>query len=219
MKTILFHGPSGSGKDTQLDLLAEKIQFERIGTGDMFRRMYEEKDPDAIEAYNFWSQGKFVESHLTYKMLEKWVKQYDKDSNWYFVSVVRNPDQIKPFDELLAKYDRKLDTFVHFTLSESVAIERMSLRTMCKICGTTYHSLYKPEKVKGVCDKDGGELIVRDDDKPEQIKKRLSEYNKTIQPILREYSERGLLIDIDASPSIELIHEKLISELKERGLI
>lgn len=205
-KTILVHGPSGSGKDTQVDLLVEKFGFEKIGTGEMFRAL-SKKRKDIAELVN---SGKFIPSELTYELLNEWMESYDEKKDWIFVSVVRTDDQIELFDELLKKFNRKLDYFIHFSLTPEKAIERMSLRKICSICGENYHEIHKPEKVQGVCDKDGGKLIKRDDDKPESIKKRLQEYDSSIEPILQEYKKRGVLVDIDASPSIEEIHAKVL---------
>ena len=209
-KTILVHGPSGSGKDTQVDLLLEKFDFEKIGTGEMFRDLA--KKDTGIE--NMLKSGQFIPSDLTYKLLSDWMKNFNSEKSWIFVSVVRVADQIELFDRLLEKYDRKLDTFIHFSLSAEKAIERMSLRKICVVCGENYHDKYKPEKVEDVCDKDGGKLIRRDDDKPEAIKKRLQEYDKTIEPILKEYESRGILIDIDASFTIEEIHKVVLEKLR-----
>jgi adenylate kinase len=213
MKTFLFHGPSGCGKDTQVDLLVRDYDFQKIGTGEMFRKMYEDNDPDAIEAHEYWGKGIFVPNDLTYKMLPKWLKSYDSTKDWAFISVVREVGQISLFDNLLKAYDRTLNAFVHFKLTEEAAIERMSLRLVCPKCNTTYHEKYKPETVKGICDKCGVQLVQREDDKPEKIKSRLSEYNRTIAPILEEYSRRGILVEIDATPSIAEIYKEIITKL------
>ncbi len=211
--TILFHGPSGCGKDTQVELLVEQYNFESIGTGEMLRKMFAESDPDAIEANKYMTQGKFVPNEIVYRMLPKWLDKYDQSKNWAFVSVVREVGQIPLFDELLEKKGRVLDKFVHFKLSEETAIERMSLRWYCPKCGATYHDKYKPEEKKGYCTKCSTKLVKRDDDQPEKIKERLREYNRTIQPILDEYEKRGILIEIDAAPSIEEIHQNILQSL------
>lgn len=213
MKTILFHGPSGSGKDTQAELLVEKYNFENIGTGEMFREMYSQGNIDAIKAHGYWSKGKFVPNDLTYKMLRDWVKKFDKDKNWAFVSVVRDPGQIKLFEEVLEEVGRELDYFVHFTLSEEKAIERMSLRWVCPNCDATYHEKFKREQVKGFCDKCGTRLVQRVDDKPDRIKTRIKEYNRTIKSIINYYEEKGIVIEIDASPGIQEIHKVVVEKL------
>lgn len=213
MRTILFHGPSGSGKDTQVELLVQKYEFENIGTGEMFRRMYKEGDIESIKAYQYWSKGQFVPNELTYSMLDRWVRKFDIAKPWAFVSVVRDAGQIPLFDNLLQNNERTLDAVVHFQLSEEKAIERMSLRKICPYCDATYHQKYKPEKVEGYCDKCGTKLIQREDDQPDKIKLRLKEYNRTITPIVETFRQRGILIEIDAAPSIEEIHTQVIARL------
>jgi len=213
MKTILFHGPSGSGKDTQVELLVAKYDFVNIGTGEMFRTMYKEGDIEGNKAYLSWSKGHFVPNELVYSMLNKWVKRFETDKHWAFVSVVRDPGQIEMFDNLLSENGRTLDNVVHFTLSEEHAIERMSLRRICPYCDTTYHIKYKREKVEGYCDRCGMKLVQREDDQPEKIALRLKEYNRTIAPILETYKQRGVLIEIDATPSIEEIHTQVVTKL------
>jgi adenylate kinase len=205
-KTVLVHGPSGSGKDTQVDFLVEKFGFEKIGTGEMFRALSKERK-DIAQLIN---SGNFISSDLTYELLNEWMGNHDQQKSWIFVSVVRTPDQIKLFDELLNKFGRKLDYFIHFSLTPEKAIERMSLRKVCSVCGENYHEKYKPEKIEGICDKDGEKLVRRDDDKPEAIQKRLDEYDKAIAPILEEYGKRDVLVDIDASPTIEEIHAEVL---------
>ena len=213
MKTYLFHGASGSGKDTQVDLLVKNYGFEKIGTGEMLRAMFDSNDPEGVSAHEYWGKGLFVPNDITYSMLTKWVQNYDPSKDWAFVSVVREVGQIPLFDNLLSKYNRVLDAFIHFTLSEEAAIERMSLRKICPICGTTYHEKYKPEKVMGMCDKCNVPLVRREDDQPEKIKVRLQEYNRTISPILDEYRKRGILVEIDATPSIDEIYKEIITKL------
>ncbi len=213
MKTILFHGPSGCGKDTQADLLVKNYRFEKIVTGEMFRTMYDMADIDGIKAHEAWGKGKFVPDDITYRMLPRWLTRFNPTKDWIFVSVVRSQGQIALFDNLLKESSRNLDAFIHFKLSEEAAIERMSLRWVCPNCNQIYHEKYKKERIQGFCDACGMRLIQREDDQPERIKSRLEEYNRTIQPILDEYRNRGILIEIDASPSIEEIQKEIITKL------
>jgi len=210
----LFLGPSGSGKDTQVDLLAEKIPLERISTGEMFRTMYEEGDPLGVKAHDeYWSKGLFNPDDQVFELLEKWLERFDQQKAWAFVGAVRRETQIPKLDDVLAKYDKKLDAVVNFTLSVEAAIERRSLRWICEDCGLNYHEKYKPEKNKGFCDECGGKLIQREDDTPEKTRSLMAEYNKGIEGIKKEYEKRGIWIDIDASPSIEEIHKVVCKKL------
>lgn len=211
--TILFHGPSGSGKDTQVDLLVDKYGFEKIGTGKMFREMYSQGDKEGVEAHKYFSKGHFVPNDLTYKMFAKWLDRFDSQKDWALVSVVRDIGQVPLLDTLLKEKDKNLDYFVHFVLSEEAAIERRSLRWICSNCERTYHEKYKSEKIKGYCDKCGKKLSQRIDDTPEKTRSLLGEYNRTIEPIVKEYRRRGILIEIDANPGIEEIHQDVIRSL------
>jgi len=217
MKTILFHGASGSGKDTQVNLLAKDYNFENISTGEMFREMYSQGNIDAIKAHAYWSKGKWVPNKLTYKMLNEWVKRFNQEKNWAFVAVVRDREQIPLFEELLQEQKRELDAVVYFKLSEETAIKRLSLRWTCSHCGSTYHEKYKTEKVKGYCDRCGTKLTQREDDTPDRIKVRMRENERTIKPILDYYQEQGLLVEIDAEPDIEGIHNDVVERLKLNG--
>ncbi|MDD3661906.1 MAG: nucleoside monophosphate kinase [Candidatus Dojkabacteria bacterium] len=204
-RTVLVLGPSGSGKDTQIDKLAALCGYEKIGTGDMFRREYEKKTPEGIEAYSYWSKGVWVPDELVYSIFSIWMKQYDPEKPWIFSQVVRAPGQVGLFDDLLKTYGRSLDAVVLFALSEEAAIERMSLRRHCPKCGREYHLKYVPPKKGEVCDDDGEDLVSRDDDTPDSIRQRLREFNGKTRPVIDAYTARGLLVEVDASPPIEMV--------------
>lgn len=194
-------------------MLVEEYGFLNIGTGQMFRTMYEEGDKRAVKAHEYWGVGNFVPNDITYDMFTDWLKRFDLTKDLVFVSTVRDIGQVPMFDESLRKNKRKLDKFVHFKLSEEEAVARLSGRTVCEKCGEPYHPKWKKEEVEGICDKCGSKLIQREDDKEEKIRERLEEYNRTIGPILDEYRKRGILIEIDASPSIEEVHKEIIEKL------
>jgi len=215
MNTYLFHGPSGCGKDTQVDLLLKEYpgKLERIATGEMFRKMYEEGDSDGLDAYKYWSKGIFNPDEQVYKMLGKWLERFDPKKDWIFVSAVRRAGQISLFDDVLRKYNRTLTTFVHFKLNLEAVLERRTLRWVCPECQKNYHKKYNPEKNKGFCDIDNARLFQREDDTKEASEKLFEQYNETIKPILDEYQRRNILIEIDASPDIETIHNEVVKRL------
>lgn len=213
MKTFLFHGYPGSGKDTQVNLLVERYGFENIGTGEMIRYMYKHGDIQAIRANEDSLKGHLVPNEIIYSMLNKYILKFDSEKNWAFVSVVREKGQIPLFDNLLDTTGRKLDSFIHFTLTPEISIERISLRSICPHCDETYHDKYKAEKVKGYCDRCGSKLTKRGDDSKEKVLVRHKEYERTIAPILDEYRKRDLLVEIDATPGIEEIHRVLVERL------
>jgi adenylate kinase len=212
MKTFMFHGPSGSGKDTQVDLLADYLDMAKINTGDMYRTMPGEGDEMAIKwAKKVWEEGLFPKAEITYTLLDRYVKRFDPKKDWVFVSIVRTLDQIPAYDEFIEKQGRELDAFVHFKLDEDVAIKRLSQREFCTVCKKTYHKVHNPSKVDGICDIEGAKLETRPDDQPEQIRARLKQYNESIGPILEHF--KGVLVEIDASSTIDEIHKEIIEKL------
>lgn len=213
MKTFLFHGQAGAGKDTQVEELLQKYNFERIATGEMFRKMAEEGHPFAVELNKKIEKGVWPNPKETYTLFEEWIKRFDKNKDWILVSVARYSEQIPYLDEVLKKEGRQLDKVIHFSLHESEALKRLAGRKICPKCQGTFHPIFKPEKKKDICDYCGTKLIVRDDDKPESIKMRFKQYEETIKPFLEEYNKRNILVEIDASPSIEEIHKQVLKAL------
>lgn len=212
-----FLGPSGSGKDTQAELLAKLCGYEVIGTGDMFRSEYEKKTKEGMEAYKYWSKGKWVPDELVYDLFGSWIKKYDASKPWILVQVVRTEPQVKLLDDLLLEYTKNISLVVYFKLSDEVAVERMSLRRYCPKCGRDYHLIYKKPINDEICDDDGSKLMIRADDYPEAIKQRLSEFREKTSPILDIYRERGMLVEVDADPSIKIIHKDLVKLLSNYG--
>lgn len=215
--TMIFLGPSGSGKDTQADLLSKLCGYEVIGTGAMFRAEYEKKTKEGIEAYRYWGKGKWVPDELVYRLFRNWIKQYDPQKQWIFIQVVRTSPQVKLFEDFLKEYDRKLDKAIYFQLSDEAAIERMSLRRYCPKCGRDYHLKYKKPKNDEVCDDDGIKLVIRDDDNPKSIKQRINEFRIKTEPLLEIYKKRGIMVEVNADPSIKEIHKTLVKMFSNEG--
>lgn len=209
-KTMLFLGPSGSGKDTQIDLLTDLCGYVSIGTGEMFREEYEKKTELGRKAFEYWGKGEWVPDDLVYQLFSEYLKKYDSTKPWIFSQVVRTSAQIDLFDSLLEKFDRTLDKVVYFNLSEEAAIERMSLRRFCPVCNRDYHLKYKKPLSDDICDDCKVPLEIRPDDHPDAIRKRLDEFNEKTRPVLDAYRKKGILIEVDASPSINDIHKTLL---------
>ncbi|KKR05660.1 MAG: Adenylate kinase [candidate division WS6 bacterium GW2011_GWF2_39_15] len=214
MKTYLFHGQAGAGKDTQVEMILKKYDVERIATGEMMRKMKEEGDPYAVEVFKKVAQGIWPNPEETFTLFAQWIKRFDPKKDWILVSVARYVDQIPFLDKVLTDVGRKLDKVIHFTLTEGKALERLAGRKICSNCQGTFHPTFKPEKIEGICDLCGGKLEVREDDKPESIKKRFEQYAVSIKPYVEEFNKRGILIEIDASPSIEEIHKEVLKHLE-----
>jgi adenylate kinase len=217
--TVLVLGPSGSGKDTQIDKIATLCGCEKIGTGDMFREEYEKGTEVGVRVYEeYWGKGLWVPNETVYEVLENWIAKFDEDKKWIFSQVVRDPGQVELFDDLMRKLGRTLGLVIHFTLSEDAAIERMSLRRHCPKCGREYHLKYLPPVQDEKCDDDGTALVAREDDTPDAIKQRLAEYREKVLPVVETYRDRGILAEIDASPPIEEVWKSVRQEITDLNL-
>lgn len=214
-KTVLILGASGSGKDTQMNLLVEKCGYTPIGTGDMFREELAKKTPLGIEANKYWGKGHLVPDDLVYQLFSEYIKKYDSSKPWIFSGVVRTVPQIKLFDDLLSGFGRKLERVIYFNLSEEDAIVRMSLRRHCPMCGREYHLKYNKPKNDEVCDDDGTKLSTREDDHIGPIHERLEYFRNKVLPAIEVYRKRGILLEIDAAPTVEEIHEDVMKKINK----
>jgi adenylate kinase len=200
---LVFIGAAGSGKDTQAEILAQKHGFQVISSGQIFRDAIAANTPEGLEAEKYTDAGELVPDDLVYKMLERYVQTHKSD-NMIFTGTVRTSPQVEMMDETLAKLGTKLDYAVYFKLGDADAIRRISGRRYGPT-GKMYHLEFKPPLKEGIDDETGEPLIQRDDDQPEAIAKRLAEFHKNNEDVLRKYKERGQLIEIDANQSIEAI--------------
>lgn len=208
---LLFIGPSGSGKDTQAELLVEKNQFLRVSTGDLMRDI-SEGDHEIQKLIRKSMNEGFLADNFVFGLLQIYLS--DNHSEHMILSgAVRKESQVELLDFTLFKVEKKLDKVLYFDLSDEEAIKRMSGRLYCPIDNTNYHLLYNPPKKVDTCDLCGSALKRRDDDNPDAIKARLLDFHKDNDAILSMYEKRGILIKIDASKSIEEVHRDVVESL------
>ncbi len=200
---LIFLGPPGSGKGTQAELLADKLDIPHISTGDIFRDNIKKETDLGKKAKEYIDKGQLVPDHVTNYMVKGRLEKLD---GYILDGYPRTIPQAKFLDCI-----QDIDKVVEFELSDKEVIKRISGRRTCKKCGAMYHIVWNPPKKKGVCDECGSALIQRSDDKPETIKKRLEVYKKQTAPLIDYYSDK--LIKIDASPSIEKIHAVVMRRL------
>lgn len=212
-RTMLFLGLAGSGKDTQADLICNICDGEKISTGDLARSEAESGSDLGKIAQDYMSKGLLIPDEVIHKILRSQLSKFDNEKLWAFSGTVRTVNQIPMFDETLKIFERELDKVIFLELSDESIVNRLSKRRFCPKCNTTYHPDFKKSKVEGICDKDGEKLIQREDDKPEIVRTRIKEERKTIFPVLSEYEKRGILLGIDGEPSIEEIHNIIMSKL------
>ena len=208
---LLFIGPSGSGKDTQADILKEERDFDTVSSGELLREISSGETRMQRIIKDQMNKG-FLPDRIVYGLLE----MYFAGTDWerlIMTGVIRRHSQIEMLDNALINYGHKLTKAVYFQLSDEIAVKRLGGRRVCEPCSLNYHLDFGPPKAEGKCDKCSGPLIQREDDTPDGIKARLSAFHQESEPILRTYKERGQLLTIDADHGISEIQEELVSQL------
>jgi len=205
---IVLIGPQGSGKGTQAKLLKDKFKIPHISTGVMFRENIAKKTELGLKAKAIIDSGKLVPDEITTAMVKDRISKDDCRKGFILDGYPRNLSQAKALDTFA-----KIDYVVDVEITDALAIKRLSSRRQCRVCGAIY-GIDIPSKKPGICDKDGGELYQRDDDKPEAIKKRLDVYHRETEPLIDYYKEKGVLVRIDGSQPVKKILNDLLNELR-----
>jgi adenylate kinase len=199
----IFLGAPGVGKGTQADLLAKKIGIRHISTGDMFRENIRNQTLLGKEAKSFIDKGQLVPDFVTNNMVKDTVSRETKG-----VILDGYPRTVNQADFLSSIV--QIDKVINFTLPESEIIKRISGRRTCRNCQTVYHVVWNPPKKEGICDKCNGELIQRTDEIPETVRSRLDVYRNQTAPLIDYYRNKKLLVNIDASPSIDDVFKEVL---------
>jgi len=202
MKIIMLGAP-GAGKGTQAERIAEKYGIPHISTGDIFRKNIKEGTELGKEAKQYMDQGKLVPDELTVRLLLDRVSAEDCSGGYVLDGFPRTIPQAEALEEALTKLGEKIDFAIDVDVPDENIVNRMSGRRACVKCGATYHLKYIPPKKEGICDECGSELIIRDDDKPETVKKRLAVYHEQTQPLIEYYSGKGILHTVDGTIDAE----------------
>ena len=210
---IIMLGAQGTGKGTVAGLISEKTKWPQISTGDIFRKNISEKTELGIEADKYISQGNLVPDEITVPMVANRLKQEDAKDGAILDGFPRTIPQANALDEALAKDGEKIEFAIDIEVPDENIINRMSGRRSCKDCGAIFHVQYNPPKKENCCDVCGGELILRDDDKAETVKKRLDVYHEQTAPLIAHYKEAGSLHEIDGTQDIKVVFEEIKSIL------
>lgn len=198
MKIIMLGAP-GAGKGTQAKMIAEKYSVPHISTGDIFRANIKNGTELGMEAKRYMDQGQLVPDELTVKILLDRVAQEDCKNGYVLDGFPRTIPQAEVLDKALTELGDSVDFAIDVDVPDENIINRMGGRRACVTCGATYHIKHVPPKTEGICDKCGAELILRDDDKPETVKKRLDVYHAQTQPLIDYYTAKGILHTVDGT--------------------
>lgn len=212
MKIIMLGAP-GAGKGTQADLIAEKYQIPHISTGDIFRANIKNGTELGKKAKTYMDQGMLVPDELTVDLLMDRIAQPDCAGGYILDGFPRTIPQAECLDAALEAKGDCIDFAVNVEVPDENIIRRMSGRRACLTCGATYHVEYKAPKQEGICDKCGSALVLRDDDKQETVKKRLSVYHSQTQPLIDYYEKKGVLKEVDGTQPMEAVFEDIVKNL------
>ena len=208
MKIIMLGAP-GAGKGTQAKKIAEKYQIPHISTGDIFRANIKNGTELGKKAKTYMDQGLLVPDELVCDLVVDRVKQEDCKNGYILDGFPRTIPQAESLDEALGQMGESLDYAINVDVPDEHIVNRMSGRRACVGCGATYHMVYAPTKKEGVCDVCGAELILRDDDMPETVQKRLSVYHEQTQPLIDYYKGKGILKDVDGTKDMDVVFQAI----------
>lgn len=210
---ILLMGPPGAGKGTQAEKLTEVLDIPHISTGDMFRKAIKEQTELGKKAKSFMDKGELVPDEVTVGIVADRIKEDDCTNGFLLDGFPRTVNQADALGAMLSDLGIKLDSVINVEVPVDELIGRLTGRRICKSCGATYHMIFNPPKVEGVCDKCGGELYQRDDDTEATAKNRLEVYDKQTAPLLEYYKNSGLLVNINGNQSMEQVLKDILHVL------
>ena len=212
MKIIMLGAP-GAGKGTQAKKIAEKCGIPHISTGDIFRANIKNGTELGKKANTYMDQGLLVPDELVCDLVVDRIQQDDCKKGYILDGFPRTIPQAESLDKALQAIGEKMDYAIDVEVPDENIVKRMGGRRACVGCGATYHLVYAPTKKEGICDVCGGELILRDDDKPETVQKRLGVYHEQTQPLIDYYKNQGILREVDGSVDMEDVFKEILNIL------
>jgi adenylate kinase len=213
MKIVLLGAP-GSGKGTQAKRLTDELSIPQISTGDILRAAVKKGTEMGLKAKEFMGKGALVPDDVIIGIMRERLKEKDAEKGYILDGFPRTIKQAEALDAMLHEMNRALDHVLSIYVSEDELLERMTGRRTCKNCGTMFHEEFDPPKKKGICDKCGGELYTRDDDKEETIRARFKVYRESTFPLIDYYKAKKLLRDIEGVGSIDEIYGRIKGALR-----
>lgn len=202
MRLVLL-GPPGAGKGTQSAVLSRNYKIPHISTGDILRESVKSGAPLGLEAKAFMEKGELVPDELVTGIVVERLKKDDARKGFILDGFPRTLKQALDLDAALTNMTSGIDMILYFETSEKVAIDRLSGRRVCKKCGFNYHIRNIPSKTAGICDKCGGELFQRPDDKESTVRNRLKVYEAQTKPLIEYYSKKGNLVKVSGDLGVD----------------
>ena len=213
MKIIMLGAP-GAGKGTQAKMLADKYSIPHISTGDIFRANIKEGTELGKKAKTYMDQGLLVPDELTCDLVVDRISKEDCKNGFILDGFPRTIPQAECLTNALKERNESMDYAVNVDVPDENIISRMSGRRACLNCGATYHIVNIPTKVEGICDRCGEKVVLRADDEPETVKKRLDVYHSQTQPLIEYYDGQGILKTVDGTVPMETVFEDIVKVLE-----
>ena len=214
MKIIMLGAP-GAGKGTQAKMIAAKYGVPHISTGDIFRANIKNGTELGAKAKEYMDKGLLVPDELVVDLVIDRFKADDCAKGYILDGFPRTIPQAEALDKALSAIGDSVDYAINVEVPDENIIERMSGRRACVGCGATYHIVYNPTKVEGKCDACGADTVLRDDDKPETVQKRLAVYHEQTQPLIEYYDKQGILKSVDGTKPMDEVFSAIVGILGE----
>lgn len=214
---IILMGPPGAGKGTQAEMIKAAFPIPHISTGDMFREAVKNGTAMGQEAQKYMDAGQLVPDAVTIGIVEERLAMEDCQAGFLLDGFPRTTVQAEALDQVLAKYGKKVELALNISVPEEVLMDRMTGRVSCTTCKTVYNTKFNPPASAGACDKCGGELIQRSDDKEETVSNRLKVYAEQTQPLLDYYNKQGCLITLDGNRDPKEVFRDVKAILEKLG--
>jgi adenylate kinase len=214
---LVLVGPPGAGKGTQAEFIAAHLAVPKISTGDIFRANVAQGTALGVEAKRYMDAGQLVPDEVTINMVRDRLGDADAADGFLLDGFPRTTPQAVALDKLLADLGDGLDLVLELVVDDDEVIRRLSGRRTCHGCGKIWHVEFDPPSRDGRCDRCGGQLFQRDDDKPETIAERLRVYARDTAPLVDYYGAQGKLVGIDATGPVEDVTVRAIDALRSYG--
>ena len=208
MKLILLGAP-GAGKGTQAEILKKKLEIPTISTGNILRAAVKNGTPTGLKAKEYMDAGKLVPDEVIIGIINDRLQEPDCANGYILDGVPRTIAQAEAMEQAGISFD----AVVAIEIPDEKIVARMGGRRVCEHCGASYHIVNIPPKTEGVCDVCGDKLVLRDDDKPETVQKRLSVYHDQTQPLIEYYEKAGVLKQVDGTQDMEAVFQDIVKIL------
>jgi adenylate kinase len=207
---LILLGPPGAGKGTQAQMIVERYHIPQISTGDIFRKAVKEGTPLGKKAKAFMDQGQLVPDEVVIGIIDERLRTSDCNPGFILDGFPRTIAQAEALQPILTKMGKSIDHVINIEVDTEELVRRLTGRRTCKNCGAMFHILFHPPKVEGICDRCGGTLYQREDDKEETIRIRLNEYQKETAPLIQYYQLKNYLRSIQGVGGQEEIFERIV---------